>query len=1439
MYKRLIVTLFIALIAVGTLLALSVQSPSNADATIVPMGDQQAQMRTAYRDAFSHLYAGERVHWAASTFTYNGVAYAPGAFIMPDGIATAAGHTDVTDTLHISRAYALRPGCVALLRSNVTVGEGEERMVAMWELGEIRQLLDGYLFGAIPYRILDEKQVGEGNLQGCDLLIVPAIRADAVHEVAGDLAESGALDEIRAFVEAGGTLYAQGTGAYIAEAAGLLPEGTVDLDNPVTLVDEDEVENKGVMDIRHSGSPLTYSWLTDTLYVLGDPILHPSEGMEVVAVFVNAVVGGEPPAIVRAPVGRGQVIAVAGHPTDDARRVQVPLFFDAVLLALSARAELHGDAIQTFNPTYDPHEFPAYERVPVSTTLIAANLWDEPIHNVVITERVNAGYVVSATTVSPIPAALRIVTDPVTQTLIIWNLGTLAAGEVVTLSYIAESEPQVLAAGVGTFSTGLLSYDDPELGPTRVSHHPFLLTAQMAARLVGDRDLEADRHYRIPADGIYLDVALPLENKEWTMAHNVVVTDWVYLIYPIVDYEDQHVILSTNDGQTVWMRNEPFLWGDKYPMWEGATAPTQTITLDDWRALPPDERHRCVFTSTYGIHTDPPPLHSQGEDYGSFITIPLSYTDAITVTADNKLLLPCMPLRWNLGDWPGYWYEEPAVRYGVHSRELLSRTVVFHGTPREGTLVIPNDAGSVYVNAGSAPVPFREYLEAAVPYAATAPAPSLVVWQDVWSRTHELPLRASFYDVWDWDSCATCRPDRDQHAAINLTFGMYADLDGDGAYEAPVQQVPTRLPHTRLVLMGKTINRDPNDTGVTIPAGQNLIDLPVFHGLGIRIGPENGTWDASWRSPLGRTRLISVSEGLAYDHLYFQQDIPLGSWEVFYVSATISTYDMNREGMFKLHDGARLVYRQMAAGPNRYEIYDSHVHSVIGLSSDGQVSKRVGPTMVSVYGDRIYYLFAVRDRYDPRTFDADPYMDSWGYGDFVATTYVGGREAKTLFHSIVRPGEHTRLRVSLDNNTGVTLTNVTLAVNLPSGITATLLYTDPATAPEPIWPELAFLNADTIPDAWRGVYYFDLHFGDIDPALRGQVIEVPITLTADGLPEGYNVPPARIAILDANNGIPQITYGPAHSLTLTDTLPDNIALLTATLVTAAEGDALLLAADYDAVHPPTDTAASIFDTFTRTLSFTSHAGVVSFDLPQEWRDLPAAGGPLYIAACATITRARHGPNLVNDGPTITYVDPFGAKWSERGTRAVVEAHGAAVWADYYCEEGWDDSGEEVEADGGECIIPPDGLSELVLRITAYNEGDAIARGVTFTLDLPSWVKPVEATPTWAYTTSESVVWSLGDLAPGAWRTFRIVVWVNPSHVDGEWLHASSTDWKLTDRVLVIERSEGEFVDTYSQTRIHGQVGDEFAVRVGTKIWRVYLPNVLRGYSGSWWPQSRP
>lgn len=1385
----------LCVMALFTALSLAAPSISPAPATLIPMGVAQTDVQHAYLDVFARLYAGGRVHWAASALSDPVIR--PGDFIIPGGLTTPITHTDVTATLPLSRAFALRAGDVAVLRSTVMITAGQNQYVAMWELADVRQFLDGYLMGRVPYTVLDEPAV-VNRLKDFDVLIIPAIRADAIFTMTNVLSETGALAAIRAFAENGGTIIAQSNGAYIAEAASLLPPGTVDLTNTLQLSGADQ--NRGELVIQQPASPLAWSWLTNTLYILNDPVLHPSGQMQVIATLSNAA---DAPAIVYAPLspsGRGaggEVILIAGHPANDARRAQVPLFIDALLTALAARAEFTGDAIQTFNPDYPAHEFPAYERVPVSATLNVANHWEITLTNVIVTETVQTGYVVSDTSITPAPTMWYTTTSP-TATVIVWNFSELAPNSIITLTYEATTEPDVLAAGVGTFATGTLTYLDPERGPIELAHQPFRLTAQMAARLVGDRDLEADRHYRIPALGLYLDLALPLENKEWTLAHNVVVTDWVFLIHPIVDLENQHVILNANDGETIWLRNEPFLWGSKYPTPTNATAPTQTYTLADWQG------DQCVFTSTYGIHIDPPGRRPSTDDLGSFVTIPPTYSQYITVTANHELLLPCLPLTFELGEWPGYWYEEPAVRFGVHSRELFSRTVVFHGTPREDTVVMPYDAGSVYVVAGADPVPYREYLTAAAPYVAAAPGLPGVAYQDVWSRTHFMPLRGSFYDVWDWDSCATCGDGRETHAAINLTFGLLGDLDRDGTPETPVREVPTRLAETWFTLMGKSYSSGP----AIIPSAENVIELPIFHGLGLQIRPREADWFASFRPATGHTMLISVTATDAYDHLFMQQTIPPGSAEVFYVDGKLLTYDFNREGMFKLHDGARLVYRQPWAGPNRFEVYDSHVHSVIGPSSDGRLASGVGPTAVSVYGDDVYYFFDVSDRYDPRPFTQDPYMNSWGYGDFVATTYVGGRAEKTLLHSIVGSGDRTRTRIALDNNTGVTLTNVSVSILAPAWITATNIYTDPATVPEPIWPELSFLNVTSIPDAWRGVYYFDLTLGTIPTDVVGTVITLPVQLYADGLPAGYEVPPLALAIKTANGGPPDITFGPAHDLTLTQTVPSNVSIEGAAVINQQERDKLLSATDNDATHLLSDTARGVFTSFTQLISFTNSAGVIDFDLPTEWRQLPQTQ-TLYLAARGTITQANHGPNTISDGGTICYTDSFGMRWCEAASALIIEATGAAVRVDYFCQGG----STGVITDGvSHCTVPPDQTSTLNLKVTAYNEGDKTAQSVTTTLQLPPGVTPINPVA--------DLNW--GDLAPGAWSSKAISVEVQPQ---ASAIVAGPSGWQWP----IVLRTTGQFTDTASQQRISGQFGGAYSINVKWKPHYAYLPVLYRNY----------
>ncbi len=510
------------------------------------------------------------------------------------------------------------------------------------------------------------------------------------------------------------------------------------------------------------------------------------------------------------------------------------------------------------------------------------------------------------------------------------------------------------------------------------------------------------------------------------------------------------------------------------------------------------------------------------------------------------------------------------------------------------------------------------------------------------------------------------------------------------------------------------------------------------------------------------------------------------------------------------------------------------------------MKKTGGPTAVSIYSDTVIFLTQVWDEHDPRAFNRfyDPYLKSWGYGDLVWSTYVGGREEKTLFHSTLGPDDpddHTRVRVALDNNTGLTLTNLSVDLAPPAGLTATPLYTDPETAPEPIWPELSFLNRETVPDAWRSVWYFDLAVEDVPDELWGQVLEVPVAVAADNLPAGYEAPPARIALQRPGDATPTFVSGPAHDLVLTDAVPANVRLDAAALVTdTATVDALRQAMDADAGHPLSDTAGALFASLAPTVPFTSADGVATFELPAAMRELPSAHQPWYLVSKATLIRAQHGPNVVNDGPTIHYTDTFGLRWQEQGEGLTVEAHGAAIWVDYYCNGGWGASSlaasREVASVGGSCFIPDHGPSEIVMDVTAYNAGDAVARGVTVTLTLPDGVTVTESTPPWAALGDDRVTWNLGDLAPGAWRQFEIIFRVEPQEGEWEGEGGGETPLSLTaqavsagDRMLAIHHTKGEFWDDYSGRVVQGQVGDDFWLNVFSKPTSVYLPVLMRDY----------
>jgi len=1276
MYSRQTLQSFTAALILAVLTVTSLFLVAHANETVVPLGPDQSQIRSTYRAAFEHISQGGRLHWSLQGFNADGTTYSPGTLVAPDGIDDSNYDTTmVSGTVNAGPALALHTNGtqVAVFRSTVT---DPTYGSAGWEVADVREALDNYLWGALDYDILDETALADEDLSQYAILIIPSMRWGNEQEVVDALSQQ-ALNNINDFVEAGGFLYAQSNGAIIAEAAGVIGSGTVDLENSIELAEDAEL-NAGMLSVLTPDSPLTLSWVEETLYVLTDPVYNPGDALTTVAEFTN-LQGANLPAIVSGVVGEGHVILVNGHPTAPSHREQLPLFFNALMWSLGQPGEIYGQAVQTYDPTMPPNVVPAYEAgIEISTTLTFANVWDAPLNDVVVATTVTTGFLVKEESISP---AAQVTTSDA-GTLIVWDLGNVDPGE-VTLSFVAETDDQVMSGGNVTFATSEATFNHRGKAVT-VTHPAFTLTSRMAARLLADRDVELDRHLMMPKEGLYLDVDIPIENKEESLASQVVVTDVVICLAPVVNIDDQSTILDPTGkatfadplaGEAVWVRNEPFFYDeteddgspDRPYIPADGYAPGDSISLDECDT-------QGAFIVPDGIYghgradmTDPTSPTQTLSD-----TMPLSATDYISVTDDGILLLPTKVLTWTVGDWPGYHYEEPAIRYGIHSNEMNNRAVIFQtedmtgsavlsSTVSDEAVIIAGSGGSVYTHMGEDPVTYHEHVTSGEIYVPTSDVMPMISYQDIWSRTNALPFRAAFYDIF---TCNGCSPDApppiDKHAALNVTFEMRADTDGDGARDDRVLTLPTNLEGVDLNIIIKEMNM-----GDSIPDDQMVIDMGMFKGLGINIVPATDDWATSWSSSNPNTQLVAVESEGGYDHLYFQHSIPASGGSEVTLQAQIENYS-DAEGMFKLHDGARLTYRQQEAGPSRYEVYDTRVQGIIGEAPNLEVEKRVTPIQVSTYGDTIYYTFYIDDRNDPRRLErngpADPFLQSYGFSDTAATTYVGGREDRQVLHSIVERGEQTRIRVEVNNNSGDEWSNVSVMPEPPDGITVEPLYTNLDSVPAPIYYDLPFLHVETIPDAGRGVYYFDVSVDENYGGPRGGLVEIPVNFSADNAPDDFEIPAAQLGIEDENGNVYHV-YGMPENLELKDMIPDWVEMQKAAVVSDDDVTALS-----DEVTE--EDQASIFDNFPETIAFTAEeSGEVMFELPGDSLDRiynPAGERQLIVVAQATISPTQVGPNIANEGALITYQDQYGMEWDTRSNPVTVEVHGAKVEVDYTC-----------------------------------------------------------------------------------------------------------------------------------------------------------------------------
>ena len=630
---------------------------------------------------------------------------------------------------------------------------------------------------------------------------------------------------------------------------------------------------------------------------------------------------------------------------------------------------------------------------------------------------------------------------------------------------------------------------------------------------------------------------------------------------------------------------------------------------------------------------------------------------------------------------------------------------------------------------------------------------------------------------------------------------------------------------------------------------ETLISQGMFKGLGFTLEPITGDWATSWsfRDLQGKgqdaTVLTTTVDTPAYTYLYFQQALDHQAYEVIDINATLNSYGgTHKEGVLKINDGARFVYHQKALGPSRYEVFDSHVQAVFGISSDAEVSKQVAPVRVATYEDEVYHFIHIEDPHDPRTFGKEPYLKSYGYGDIAVTTYVGGRHGRELVFPTVAPGESTQIRLEINNNTGITWTNVTITPNPPAGITVTQRTITETEAIEPLFFDFPFLNVTEIQDVWKGVYYFTATVGSGLGA--GQVYTVPFDLDFDQaasvLPAGFEVPPAMIGV-DDGSGV-KYTLGRANDLTMSDLLPPQVTLLDARWGSAADAQML-----EHAIITSTDpiSIANAFGnlrTGISTSTVTSTAGTqVSFTLPEQAQQMPwfdddgTEQGELYIIIHSRTAFTDSGTNIVDYAPVITYTDHFDQILSHTGNDQAVEAHGAVLALEYNVL-GITRASDNKTLNGLD--IGQTNVLTLELRLT--NIGDYIASDVAFSMTVSAGVTPTISLPDWLSYDGTVLLWEMSrDLAPADCETFQLVIYVWPTVV-GSGVQALTPPAPGYTRLF--DGTTGSFVSEYppDDPRVVSDVPLAGPLDIGAhhETYSLFLPLIMQNYGG-WWPQSIP
>jgi len=551
---------------------------ANASISLIPTGVEQNSPEQAYIFVGGKAYSswGERgmfdsnlaSEYGEIPILWSAAEGASGDFIWPDTLDVLRGFDFLSrpsyDPSIFDKSFAISlPGdkSIAIIRGSVTDPYG---MSCTWQYPYFTQLFNAMQLpsGAI-YTLLDSQVVSFD--WRTRLVIIPAFTTTSeslgvyMDETAARYPDLGTA--LVSFLSSGGTIYTEGNSGYLLEAYGILPSGSIDLEDKI----EGSISGFSSVARVNREHPLGFYIPNMGIYT----VLGPTFNLPDLDTILKVASSSDPTDIDKPVVGiyrpsfGGRVILNAAMPTTgiltsgDARQWQYSA--NAVLSAFAERA-INVRSVFTNVPIDSldvaPIALPVGRAHEFEITLRVRNLWNTPLTDITVTEQIVGIFDYVSTVSGPAPT--------VASNSITYSIASIPAGEeqiiVYRLSTPPEGDSRWLSInnymfddnnGFCRISSSTMSFNDPADGVRRRTYRNAIKGRFLfEADIVADADLNWKNilgEYFQP-----FKIWSIFENKERTPGLNVKYIQYIPLDVPIYWVDPMAIpIIRTPGGRFV------------------------------------------------------------------------------------------------------------------------------------------------------------------------------------------------------------------------------------------------------------------------------------------------------------------------------------------------------------------------------------------------------------------------------------------------------------------------------------------------------------------------------------------------------------------------------------------------------------------------------------------------------------------------------------------------------------------------------------------------------------------------------------------------------------------------------------------------------------------------------------------------------------------------